>query len=119
MRRRPPAAADGAKVVGLRDFNRDTIRDEEGDIVPKEAMLVVDLEDGRSFCVRPSGTEPKIKYYVFGQRLPAPGRAMTDAELAAARSEVDASLAALWQWLEADARTRVGSGDGPARGEQA
>ncbi len=115
----PPAAADGAKVVGLRDFNRDTIRDEEGDIVPKEAMLVVDLEDGRSFCVRPSGTEPKIKYYVFGQRLPAPGRAMTDAELAAARSEVDASLAALWQWLEADARTRVGSGAGPARGEQA
>ena len=114
----PPAAADGAKVVGLRDFNRDTIRDEEGDIVPKEAMLVVDLEDGRSFCVRPSGTEPKIKYYVFGQRLPAPGRAMTDAELAAARSEVDASLASLWQWLEADARTRVGSGAGPARGEQ-
>ena len=30
-------------------------------------MLFVDLEDGRSFAVRPSGTEPKIKYYLFGK----------------------------------------------------
>ena len=58
---RHPSAhvADGAEVVGVKDFNRDTIHDEEGDLVPKEAMLAIDLDDGRSFSVRPSGTEPK------------------------------------------------------------
>lgn len=30
----------------------------------------VDLADGRSFAVRPSGTEPKIKYYLFGHGKP-------------------------------------------------
>ena len=33
-------------------------------------MIFVDLADGRSFAVRPSGTEPKIKYYLFGHGKP-------------------------------------------------
>jgi phosphoglucomutase len=37
-------------------------------------MLFVDLADGRSFAVRPSGTEPKIKYYMFGRSVPPPVR---------------------------------------------
>jgi phosphoglucomutase len=38
--------------------------------LPKEKMLFVDLADGRSFAVRPSGTEPKIKFYLFGKAAP-------------------------------------------------
>ncbi|MFN9942795.1 MAG: hypothetical protein ACK56I_25350, partial [bacterium] len=37
-------------------------------------MLFVDLADGRSFAVRPSGTEPKIKYYLFGRETPLAGQ---------------------------------------------
>jgi phosphoglucomutase len=53
----------------VRDFRKDVIHDEEGDRVSKEKMLFVDLADGRSFAVRPSGTEPKIKYYMFAKNL--------------------------------------------------
>lgn len=35
-------------------------------------MIFVDLADGRSFAVRPSGTEPKIKYYLSGTGNRAP-----------------------------------------------
>jgi phosphoglucomutase len=105
----PPAEIAGAAVVARRDFSRDQIHDEEGDLVPKEAMMRFDLADGRSFAVRPSGTEPKIKYYLFGKEEPPPGQPFAPAGLAAAKSRVDASLAALWTWLETDATTRAGA----------
>ena len=59
----PPAEMDGTAVAGLRDFSAGTMVDAEGDPVPAEKMLFIDLVDGRSFAVRPSGTEPKCKYY--------------------------------------------------------
>jgi phosphoglucomutase len=62
-------------------------------------MLFVDLEDGRSFAVRPSGTEPKIKFYLFGKHAPG-------GDLAEAKRTVQQGLAGLWTWIEADAATR-------------
>lgn len=103
----PPSQADGAAVSAVRDFNHDDIIDEEGDLVPKEKMLFVDLADGRTFAVRPSGTEPKIKYYLFGHRMPTPGRSLTAEELAAAKEAVSSSLASLWTWIEADIQARL------------
>ena len=49
------------------------IHDEEGDLVPKENLLFLDLADGRRFAVRPSGTEPKVKYLLLWKPPPAPG----------------------------------------------
>jgi phosphoglucomutase len=97
----PPATVDGAEVTRVRDFWRQTIHDQEGDELPKEKMLILDLADGRSFAVRPSGTEPKIKFYLFGAAQPG-------GELAAARQRVAAGLDALWTWIEADAARRMG-----------
>jgi phosphoglucomutase len=97
----PPTVVDGAAVVRVRDFGKQDLFDQEGDLLPKEQMLFVDLADGRSFAVRPSGTEPKIKYYLFGRAAPG-------GDLAAAKASVRASLAALWQWLEHDAAGRAG-----------
>ncbi|MEN9974188.1 MAG: hypothetical protein RLZZ282_194, partial [Verrucomicrobiota bacterium] len=57
----PPTSVDGSAVIRVRDFARQDLFDQEGDLLPKEKMLFVDLDDGRSFAVRPSGTEPKIK----------------------------------------------------------
>jgi phosphoglucomutase len=49
--------------------------------------------------VRPSGTEPKIKFYLFGKAAPG-------GDLAAAKAAVGKSLECLWQWIEADAVRR-------------
>jgi phosphoglucomutase len=106
----PPPEVDGARVIRVRNFAQDEIIDEEGERVSAEKMLFVELDDGRSFAVRPSGTEPKIKYYMFGNRLPAEGSSLGDAALAAAKSEVSDSLASMWSWIQSDAARRVPMG---------
>jgi phosphoglucomutase len=95
----PPESVDGSAVVRVRDFAHDELFDQEGDLLPKEKMLFVDLEDGRSFAVRPSGTEPKIKFYLFGKHAPT-------SDLVAAKTAVQAGLSCLWQWIEKDAAGR-------------
>ncbi|MGD7654476.1 MAG: phospho-sugar mutase [Verrucomicrobiales bacterium] len=95
----PPSEVDGSAVVRVRDFAKQDLYDQEGDLLPKEKMLFVDLEDGRSFAVRPSGTEPKIKYYLFGKSAPG-------GELATAKQKVRDGLDGLWAWIEEDAKSR-------------
>jgi phosphoglucomutase len=56
--------------------------------------------------VRGSGTEPKIKYYLFAQQCPG-GSRFTAEELAAIRAKVSARLKELWQWLQEDATARA------------
>lgn len=97
----PPTEVDGSKVVSTKDYNATDFYDEEGDLIPRAKMLMVELEDGRRFAVRPSGTEPKIKYYLFGKAEP------TEA-VAESKAAVTASLEALWADLEADAQKRMG-----------
>jgi len=103
----PPATADGSTVTGTRNFASETFVDSEGDTIPKEKMLMIDLADGRRIAVRPSGTEPKIKFYLYARRAPAPGQSFTKAELAPIKSEVKASLEALWTWIQADVKVRL------------
>lgn len=95
----PPTEVDGSTVLRVRDFAKQDLFDQEGDLLPKEKMLFVDLEDGRSFAVRPSGTEPKIKFYLFGKHAPG-------GDLAANKKVVADGLANLWSWIEADAASR-------------
>jgi len=101
----PPAEMDGSAVVKVENFAVDTIHDVEGDRVPAEGMIIFTLADGRRCAVRPSGTEPKIKYYIFGVEKP-PGRKMTADEVAAARVRVQAAVDRLWDWLHKDALRR-------------
>ena len=95
----PPKEIDGSEVTRFRDFSTQDIYDQEGDLLPKEKMLFFDLADGRSFAVRPSGTEPKIKFYLYG-KSPAGD------DLSATKHEVARNLTALWQWIEEDAKSR-------------
>ena len=101
----PPSVMDGVQVVKVENFAVDVIHDVEGDRIPAEGMIVFTLADGRRCAVRPSGTEPKIKYYIFGVEKP-PGRKMTADEVAAARVRVQDSIDLLWDWLHADALRR-------------
>jgi len=89
----PPSEIDGSKTLHVRDYSLGGFYDEEGDEIPQSAMLFVELVDGRRFAVRPSGTEPKIKYYLFG-------RGSTELE-------VQSSLDSLWASLEKDAYHRM------------
>jgi phosphoglucomutase len=102
----PPRQMLNSTITRIRNFEKETIRDVEGDQIPKEKMLIFELADKTRIAVRGSGTEPKIKYYLFGARLPSNGK-LSREELARARAEIGQKLDALWDWLREDAEQRV------------
>ena len=103
----PPAEMIGSKVISIRNFETETIRDVEGDLIPKEKMSIFELEDRTRIAVRASGTEPKIKYYLFAQRRPQ-GEKFDAVELDQIKTEVGQKLERLWDWLQKDAQSRLG-----------
>ncbi|MDR1539872.1 MAG: phospho-sugar mutase [Clostridiales bacterium] len=79
LRSAPLEEIDGVKVVEARDYKNKTIsnlRDKSvyPTTLPESDVLYYVLEDGAWFCVRPSGTEPKIKIY-FGVKADSEGSA--------------------------------------------
>ena len=89
LRNNPPKMLGDLKVLKFRDYDRDVIKDmATGDTcstgLPKSNVLYFDLEDDAWCCARPSGTEPKLKFYmgVKGSSLDdatAKNNALTDA----------------------------------------
>ena len=79
MRANPPKSLAGYKVIEARDYKEHTIVKENGERsetdLPTSNVLYYDLTDNAWCCVRPSGTEPKIKFYM-GVR----GESMEDAD---------------------------------------
>ncbi len=70
----PPASIAGSKVVSLKDYQaqveKDLLTGKETPIdLPKSNVLQFFTEDGSKISVRPSGTEPKIKFYI-GAKAP-------------------------------------------------
>lgn len=103
---RPPNEMLGAQIIQVKNFETDTYRDIEGDEIPKEKMLVFEFGDHTRIAVRASGTEPKIKYYLFAQRRPK-GAKFSATELSAIKREVSEHLGRVWDWLREDAATRA------------
>jgi len=103
----PPSEIDGLEVTKITDFDKEIIRDVEGDIIPKQKMSIFELADQTRIAVRGSGTEPKIKYYIFAQRRPQTGEFST-MRLHEIKEEVDRRLEAIWSWLQKDVDQRVG-----------
>lgn len=69
LRQNPPAAFGDLKVLKFRDYQNDVIVDmETGEKtttgLPKSNVLYFELPDNTWCCARPSGTEPKIKFYM-------------------------------------------------------
>ena len=69
LRQNPPKAFGERQVLKFRDYQTDRIVDmatgEEGKTgLPKSNVLYFELEDDAWCCIRPSGTEPKIKFYI-------------------------------------------------------
>jgi len=72
LRTNPPKEVNGKKVLRVRDYKAGTILDLENGTVsetglPVSDVLYFELEDDAWWCVRPSGTEPKMKYYGGGK----------------------------------------------------
>jgi phosphoglucomutase len=96
----------GSKVISIKNFETETIQDVEGDKIPKEKISIFELEDRTRIAVRPSGTEPKIKYYLFAQRRPE-NRKFDSAELDRIKAQVGEKLDRLWDRLQKDAQSRL------------
>ncbi len=68
LRMSPPSGLAGLKVLGVRDYLCSERTDAKGNRsrldLPKSDVLYFELEGGAWVCIRPSGTEPKIKLYV-------------------------------------------------------
>ena len=80
LRENAPAEIGGYKVTAVRDYKLDTITDTAAGAVrptglPKSNVLYYEMTDGAWVCVRPSGTEPKVKFY-----LGVKGTSLADAD---------------------------------------
>ena len=102
----PPNEMLGSKVTAVKNFETDIFHDVEGDEIPKEKMLIFELADRTRIAVRGSGTEPKIKYYLFAQRRPERSQ-FTSEELATIKAETSAKLESLWSGLQEAAQRRL------------
>lgn len=68
LRKEPPVKIGAYEVLKARDYQADTIKDlATGEVtgtgLPNSNVLYYDLTDDAWLCVRPSGTEPKVKFY--------------------------------------------------------
>lgn len=80
FRNEPPTGFGDYKVLSARDYKMDTVKDmATGEIkptgLPSSNVLYYDMNDNAWLCIRPSGTEPKIKFY-YGIK----GSSLEDAE---------------------------------------
>jgi phosphoglucomutase len=97
-----PQAFGDVRVTGFRDFGRETVHDADGEEIPKQDLYVMALSNGYKFAARGSGTEPKMKFYLF-----ASDKVSDAAELPAVKDRVRAELDRLKALIESDARSRA------------
>jgi phosphoglucomutase len=65
----PPQSVAGSKVRWIEDYNTSTAKNvltgkEKAIDIPKSNVLIYETEDGTRVAARPSGTEPKVKFYI-------------------------------------------------------
>ena len=100
-RKSPLTKVDDIVITKTKDFLESGYIDEDEDPLPTENFLQMNLENGFSIAIRPSGTEPKIKYYLFGcgERNPS--------NLNESKKEVREKVENIASWLVEDAKSRV------------
>jgi phosphoglucomutase len=100
----PPRTLGEITVTKFQDFGRQTLHDADGDEIPKQDLYFVSLANGYSYAGRGSGTEPKMKFYIFA-RSPVSGAA----ELPPVKARVKEELERVKSLIEADAKARAES----------
>ena len=101
-RENPPKNFGEINVNAVKDFGVSDIYDEDGKMIPKQDFFFLECSHGYSFAVRGSGTEPKIKFYVFGQKALSENHALPEI-----KSELGSAMKEFMELIEADAHTRA------------
>jgi phosphoglucomutase len=101
-RANPPKAFGEVKVTKFQDYGREKIVDADGEALPSQDLYMVTLANGYTFAARGSGTEPKMKFYLF-----ASDKVRSEAELPAVKAKTKATLDGLNKLIEADAKKRA------------
>jgi len=89
-------------VTKFQDFGREKVVDADGDTIPPQDLYIVSLSNGYTFAARGSGTEPKMKFYLFASEKV--GHA---AELPQVKAKAKATLDGLSKLIEAEAKARA------------
>jgi len=97
-----PKAFGDVSVSGFTDFGKDEIIDADGDKIPAQDFYFLELSNGYSFAVRGSGTEPKIKFYVFGR-----SDVLDPEDLIKVKALAAVEMQRVLDAIEADARVRA------------
>jgi len=101
-RKNPLKKVESFKVIKKKDFSEEGFIDEDEELLPKQNFIQISLDNDFSIAIRPSGTEPKIKYYLFGCAEPR------STDLETTKKAVSESLETIGAWLVDDAQQRVG-----------
>ncbi len=101
-RQEKPEHINGIRVSETIDFLNKGQKDADGKDIPPADFIVIQLLDGCTIAIRPSGTEPKLKMYLFGHEE------LTDNKnLDTVKSNVLERIASLKEWLRADIQQRA------------
>jgi phosphoglucomutase len=108
FREAPPTTIGGLKVTAIRDYKALTRKMLSGTVekldAPATDMVVLDLEEtGNYVAVRPSGTEPKVKFYFFSCLTPEASK-----DLTAAKQRLSDRLATYRKDIQAYAKSVTG-----------
>ncbi len=99
----PPKEFGPLSVIKINDFGVTDFQDSDGSRIPKQDFFLLECEHGFSFAVRASGTEPKIKFYVFGHK------AVIGLErLEKVKIELDSEIIRFMNRIKVDAINRAG-----------
>ena len=97
FRENTPAELGGFKVVVAKDYKTQVFKnlvtgEESGSPLPVSDVLHYTLEDGTWVCIRPSGTEPKLKFYIG---VKADSLQAAEEKVAVLNDDIDAKIAAI------------------------
>ncbi|MBR4597507.1 MAG: phospho-sugar mutase, partial [Opitutales bacterium] len=95
LEKSPLESVGGVKVASVLSFAKDDVFDADGKKIAKEKFFFYKLENGYSFAIRASGTEPKIKFYAFARENVSSAEKLGEAKSAARKN-----LTALLEELE-------------------
>lgn len=89
-------------VTEMKDFGVDVFTDADGKTIPKQDFYFLTLANGYKYAVRGSGTEPKIKFYLFGHEAVA-----DPAELEDKKALTMSTIESMKEAILADAAVRA------------
>ena len=101
-RSNPPGEIGGFAVTRFDDFGVQDMKDTDGKSIPRQDFYFLELDNNYTYAVRGSGTEPKIKFYLFGHE-----DVSEPAALPAAKEKTRRTLKELKTAIETDARRRA------------